>query len=150
MPGENYAAGNSNLKKNLFSEYKRTNTLIRRKIVSYLPSLILTSMSSFLLVAAGGLLSGGFPGNSAISAVTLMYPFTVLICALAMLVFSGFQVRLANYEGEADIEGIDRVYKAGFVLCGILAVFECIVQFPLYAVLLETMNVSMEVKALSW
>ena len=137
-------------RESFFSEYKRTNTLVRRKIVSYLPSLILTSMSTFLLVSVDGLLSGGLPGNAAISAVTLMYPFTVLAGALPALVNTGFQVRLANCEGEADIEGIDRVYKSGFILNVIIAAFVSIVQFPLYAILLETMNVSMEVKTLSW
>ena len=77
-----------------FSDYKRTDTLVKKKIISYLPSLIIINMSGFLFTAIDGLIIGGFEGNAALSAVALMAPFTSLLGAVSLWIVIGFRVHL--------------------------------------------------------
>lgn len=133
-----------------FSDYKRTDTLVKKRVISYLPSLIITSMSGLLFSAIDGLILGGFEGNAALSAIALMAPLSTLFGAVCLWINSGFQIHLTRQEGKADIAAVERTYKAAFILTVIVAVLLTVIKLPLLGVLIKRMNVSEEVLRMTW
>lgn len=76
-----------------------------------LPIIFVTSMSGLLNVV-DAIFLGVFVGPQAVSAVTVIFPFTMLLIAAATLVTSGMASLLARRLGAGDIGGAQAVFAA--------------------------------------
>ena len=81
---------------NLKKRFKRTNSLIRKKYLEYVPVLFITNLSSLLLITIDGIFVGNYIGSEALAAVDMFTPIAVLISAYIALSAHGIADSFAD------------------------------------------------------
>ena len=132
------------------TRFKWKGTLIHKKLMGYLPALIVTNMSTFLLLSVDGLVVGNLLGADALSAVNIFYPATIFIGAGTAILSNGASSALSTCMGRNDIESIRSLKKTirNVLIVGTLVVF--IVQIPLVYMLISLYRISPEMNRLTW
>lgn len=132
------------------TRFKRKGTLIHKKLLEYLPALIVTNMSTFLLLSVDSLVVGNMLGAEALSAVNIFYPVSIFIGAGTAILSNGTSSALSTCMGKNDIEGLRSLKKAvrDIVLIGNIII--SVVQIPLVYLLITLYNLSPELNHLTW
>lgn len=129
---------------------RRKGGLIRRKLAEYIPTMILTNLSLFLITTVNGMVAGNFVGKEAFSSVNIFYSVTVLIGAFTTITAVGISISLSTAMGRNDMNELSRVIGASvYVMIG-MAVFTGIVQIPIVALIISSYHLPPEVNALTW
>lgn len=71
--------------KTLLSDFKRNGSLMRRKLLEYLPAMMITNLSNLLLISVDGLVVGNFLGKDAFASVNVFGPVSTFIGAVTCL-----------------------------------------------------------------
>ncbi len=134
----------------LMTRFRRNGSLVREKLMEYLPALIVTNMSTFLLISIDGLVVGNLIGADALAAVNIFYPASVFIGALTAILSNGASSALSTCLGRNDIERIRSLKKAVFHLMIIGTVVISLVQIPLVYLLIHLYKLTPEMNSLTW
>ncbi|MBQ1791330.1 MAG: hypothetical protein II008_14220 [Oscillospiraceae bacterium] len=59
--------------------FRRNDSLVHRKLLSYLPFMITTNLATLLLSTVDGVVVGNLVGSEALSAVSIFMPITFVI-----------------------------------------------------------------------
>ncbi len=82
--------------------FKRTGELTRKKLIEYIPAMLITNLSTLLLISVDGLVVGNLVGSKALSTVNIFSPATLLIGVISALIASGIGVCLSTGIGAND------------------------------------------------
>lgn len=130
--------------------FTSSGALTRRKLLEYIPVMIVTNMSVFLLTAVDGLVAGNLVGSNALASVNIFFPATVIITVVSTIAASGAATSLATAMGRNDVEGI-RYVKSAVRLTMILAVLlTAAVEFPVIYLVINSYTLSPEMSTMVW
>ena len=130
--------------------FRRKGTLTRRKLREYIPVMILTNMSVFLLSTVDGLVAGNMVSGKALAAINIFFPAMVIISVISVLVASGCATSMATCMGRNDVEAIRRTKKAAKIVMISAAAFTAIVQFPIMYAVIHSYDLTPEVSEMAW
>ncbi len=136
--------------KTLLSDFKRNGSLMRRKLLEYLPAMMITNLSNLLLISVDGLVVGNFLGKDAFASVNVFGPVTTFIGAVTCLAAMGIATNLSTAIGSNRQDEINRVRGASFQFMIIMAVFVSIVQIPIVYLIINSYHLSPEINSLVW
>ena len=57
--------------KAVLNDYRRDSSLLKRKLIAYLPAMMMTNLSNLLLVSVDGVVVGNFVGSDAFASVNI-------------------------------------------------------------------------------
>ena len=134
----------------LLDRYEMSGQLTRKKLIEYLPAMLLTNLSTLLLVSVDGVVVGNFLGEGALSSVNIFYPSTLLIGVISTLAAAGIGTALSVAMGNSDQKKLMRLKSASLRLMIIAAIFVSVVQIPIVSWLINSYDVSPEMKDLTW
>ena len=92
--------------------FKRTGELTRKKLIEYIPAMLITNLSTLLLISVDGLVVGNLVGGKALSAVNIFSPATLLIGVISTLIASGIGICLSTGIGTNDPQKLLRTKGA--------------------------------------
>ena len=135
---------------NVEGRFTRTGSLTRRKLLEYIPTMLMTNLSTLLLISVDGLVVGNLVGSNALSAVNILYPATLAIGVISVLIANGAATSLSTRMGENDRENILYAKSAVNQLMFAAAVFVAIVQIPVAFWIVQSCQLSSELNRLTW
>ena len=131
--------------------FRRTGELTLRKLLEYLPPMLMTNLSVLLLVTVDGVVLGNMVGPEALSAVNVFYPATVLIGTASALLAAGVAAYVSTCVGKNDYDSLRRAKDATKRLLVIFAIAASVIQVPLVTVMIESYNgLTPEVHDMTW
>lgn len=131
---------------NIEERFKRTDTLTNRKLREFIPVMILTNISVFMLATLISLVAGNLAGSDALASVQIFAPVQAVFGAPSLLVSAGTGTSLSTCMGRNDVEAIRRMKNAVLGTAAIVAV----VQFPFVSLIIDSYNLDPDIKALVW
>ena len=135
---------------NVEGRFTRTGSLTRRKLLEYIPTMLMTNLSTLLLISVDGLVVGNLVGSNALSAVNILYPATLAIGVISVLIANGAATSLSTRMGENDRENILYAKSAVNQLMIAAAVFVAIAQIPVVFWIIQSCQLSPELNQLTW
>lgn len=136
--------------KTLLKEYRRDGSLMRRKLLEYLPAMMITNISNLLLVTVDGVVVGNFLGKDAFASVNVFGPVNSFIGALTALVAMGIATSLSTAIGSNRQDEINRARGASFHFMLVMAIFVSLVQIPIVYLIINSYHLSPEINSLVW
>lgn len=130
--------------------FLQNNNLVMRKMRDYLPTMILTNLSTFLIVSVDGLVVGNFVGASGLAAVNIVYPLILFIGTFSTLLTNGVSVNMMYNMGRNDKEAYNKTLCATSRLMKTGSVLLSILQIPLAFLIFNTFAVEAEVYDMVW
>lgn len=130
--------------------YSRRNFLMHQKLLEFLPVMLLTNLSTFLLITVDDIVVANLVGEQALSAVNFLSPFTQAVAIASGLLTRGIASVLSESMGKMDTDEVSQTKKAAFYLMIIMAVITSILQVPLAHIIINFYHVSPEVYNLTW
>lgn len=130
--------------------FRRTDTLTRRKLLEYIPVMILTNMSVFLLSTVDSLVAGNLIGSDALASVQIFMPAVMVISVFSMLVSAGSGTSMSTCMGENDVEAIRRTKNAVRTTMILAAAAVAAVQFPVIYLIISSYDLSPEIRTMTW
>lgn len=134
----------------IMKKYKINGALTGKKLMKYLPFMIMTNLSTLLLVSVDGIVVGNFVGTKALSSVNIFSPIVVVIGVLSNYFAAGISTQLSVCMGTSDMDGISRVKDASKKIMIAAACFVAVIQLPIVFGLIESYGLSSEMKSLTW
>ena len=131
-------------------DFKRDGNLMRKKLITYLPAMIMTNMSNLLLVAVDGIVVGNFLGSEAFASVNIFGPAVVLIGAITAIASTGIATCLSNAIGSNKQEEINRIRGASFQFMILMAVVVSIIQIPMIKFIIDSYHLDPKMNSLVW
>ncbi len=98
--------------------FRRNDSLVHRKLLSYLPFMIATNLATLLLSTVDGVVVGNLVGSEALSAVSIFMPITFVISIVCTWVASGISTALSTGMGDNRIEDLAPLKKAAVTVIG--------------------------------
>ncbi len=132
------------------TRFRRNDSLIRKKLMQFLPAMIVTNLSSFILLSVDGLIVGNLVNTDALAAVSIFYPATAAINVPAVLLASGTASAISTCMGENDIEKLHHLKKAVLSLLAVLTVVSGIVQIPIIYSIIMSYHLSAQMNQTCW
>ena len=142
--------GNTKMQTEIEKRFSRTGSLTRRKLLEYIPALLMTNLSTLLLVSVDGLVVGNLVGGNALSAVNIFYPAVIAIGVISVLIANGAATTLSTRMGENDRESILYAKSAVNQIMIAAAVLVAIVQIPVVFGIISSYHLSQELNRLTW
>lgn len=130
--------------------FKRTGSLTLRKLLEYIPALLMTNIATLLLVSVDGLVVGNLVSSEALSAVNILNPAVLAVGVVSVLIANGTATSLSTRMGEYNREGILFAKSAVKQLMIAAAIFVAIVQIPLVFCIIRSYQLSPELNRLTW
>ena len=130
--------------------FKRTDTLTRRKLLEYIPVMIMTNMSVFVLSTVDGLVAGNLVGSDALASIQIFMPAVLMISVVSVLVSSGAGTSLSTCIGQNDVEAIRRTKNAVRTTMIAAAVIVAVVQMPIIYIIMSSYDLNPEIKSMVW
>lgn len=134
----------------IYTRFKMGEGLTYLKVIEFLPSMIVTNLSTLLLITVDGLVVGNFVGSDALASVNIFYPATVLIGAVSVLIASGAATSLSVYMGQNDADGIRRTKSAVVRVMLAAAAAVAVLQIPIDSLIIKSYHLSPEMEAMTW
>ena len=135
---------------NLEKKFARDGSLTRKKLLEYIPAMVITNLSTLLLLSVDGLVLGNFVGKDALAAVNIFYPATMFIGVVSQLVGVGASSAISTCMGRNDLEALSRLKKAVALLLLIMGVAISVLQIPIVYGIIATYNLDPEIHAMTW
>ncbi len=137
-------------KEDLEKRFHRDGSLSRKKLFEYIPTMIITNLSTLLLISVDGLVLGNFVGMNALSAVNIFYPATLLIGVVSLLLGVGASSAISTCMGRNDLEGLSRLKKSVLVLLIIIGISISVLQIPAVYGIIASYNLNPELHHMTW
>ncbi len=137
-------------RRDILRNFRRTNQLIRSKMLGFLPTLIATHLSLLVISSVDGVVVGNIVGTDAMASVHIFYPATIMIGVLSALLASGISVVLSLSVGENDKAGILRIRDASrrLMIAGVLLI--SVLQIPIVYFIIRSYDLSENMRLLTW
>lgn len=121
-------------------KFKRNKSLIRIKMLEYVPTLFLSNISTLLILTVDGLVVGNFLGSDALASVNIFYPVTVLMGVIAAIVSNGTATCLSTYIVKNDLEALS--YKKSAIKFAVLitAILIVVLEVPIVELIIASYN----------
>ena len=135
-------------KNDLGQKFKRNKSLIRIKMLEYVPTLFLSNLSTLLILTADGLVVGNFLGSDALASVNIFYPVTVLMGVISAIVSNGTATCLSTYIVKNDVEALSfkkSAIKAAVIITAILVV---VLEVPIVELIVSSYNLEPNMHAM--
>ncbi len=139
-----------NTNMNIEERFTRTGSLTRRKLLEYIPTLMLTNLSTLLLISVDGLVVGNLVGSNALSAVNIISPIVLVVGVISVMIANGAATSLSTRMGENDRENILYAKSAVKQLMIAAALFVAIAQIPVVFWIIRSYQLSPELNRLTW
>lgn len=123
-------------------KYRRRGGLIMRKLAEYVPVMILTNISLFLINTVDQVVAGNYIGKEALSSISIFYPVTLIIAVFSGPVASGIATSISNALGKKDLAAIAHVKSAGIQIMITIAIAISIIQIPLVLLIISSYGLS--------
>ena len=117
----------------ILKRFKRTDSLVTKKLLAYIPVMIFTNLSTLLLISVDGIVVGNLLGANALASVNIFYPASILIGVASDWVAGGISIVLSVSMGKNDHQGILNAKLASKQIMIISAFIVSLVQIPLFA-----------------
>lgn len=141
---------NRKQRKSIIDRYRRDDKITKKKLLNYIPVMILTNLSTLLLVSVDGIVVGNYIGADALSSVNIFYPASALIGVLSDLVAIGIATTLSDYIGRNNREKIEDTKKsAKWIMC-VASIIATLIQIPIIYLIISTYGLSEEMYHLTW
>ena len=134
----------------LLNQYRRDGALIKRKLIEYIPVMMMTNLSVLLLTSVDGLVVGNYYGSDALSSVNIFYPVILLTGSLSVLTASGIATSMSTASGMNDSEKLNRIRGASLRIMIIMAAAVGIIQIPVVWLVIRSYGLSNEMTVLTW
>ena len=144
-PGDN-ARG----RQKIYTRFKMGEGLTYLKVIEYLPSMIVTNLSTLLLITVDGLVVGNLVGKDALASVNIFLPATALIGAVSALIANGAANSLSVCMGKNDMDGIRRTKAAVVRVMIISAAAVAVLQIPVVSLIIKSYRLPPEMEAMTW
>lgn len=138
------------VKSKIKERFRRTGALTKRKLLEYIPAMILTNLSVLMLLSVDGIVVGNLVGADALSAVNIFYPATTMIGVASALLASGAGSAISTCMGKNDIDALRRIKSAVKIMMIVSAVVMSIVQIPLVYLIITSYELSPEMNQTTW
>ena len=132
------------------SRFMRTGSLTRVKLMEYIPVMILTNMSVFLLSTVDGLVAGNLISSQALASINIFYPAMIAVTVISSVVDSGSATSLSTSMGTNDIERIRRTKSAVKRVMIVAALFVAVAQIPIIYVVISSYGLTPEMEKMCW
>ena len=129
--------------------FRRSGDLTKRKLLEYIPALLLTNLSSLLLISVDGIVVGNFLGSGALSAVNVFYPVTMFIGVVSVLIANGAAAILSTRMGRSDREGLLYAKSAVMRVLILSMLFVGVAQIPVAWGIIRSCHLSPEMHMLT-
>lgn len=136
-------------KNDLGQKFKRNKSLIRIKMLEYVPTLFLSNLSTLLIITADGLVVGNFLGSDALASVNIFSPVTILIGVISAIVSNGTATCLSTYIVKNDVEALSfkkSAIKAAVIITAILVV---VLEVPIVELIVSSYNLEPNMHAMT-
>ena len=130
--------------------FRRTGSLTRVKLLEYIPVMILTNMSVFLLSTVDGLVAGNLVSAEALASINIFFPAMITVTVLSAIVDSGSATSLSTSMGTNDVEKIRRTKSAVRLVMVVAAMFVAVIQFPIIHGIIGSYDLTPEYHDLVW
>ena len=131
-------------------KFRRNGGLIRRKLIEYIPVMILTNLLLLLISTVNGLIAGNFLGEDAFSSINIFYPVSVLLAAFGAVTAVGIATSISTAMGRNNLAELARVKGASLYTMLGMAVFMGIVQIPIVSLIISSYHLPPEMHSLTW
>ena len=138
------------LRSKIIDRFQRTGSLTGRKLLEYLPAMIMTNLSVLMLVSVDGLVVGNLVGSNALSAVNIFYPATIMIGVASTITASGAGSVISTAVGKNDLDSLRHIKSAVRSLMIAAAVIMSVVQIPIVYLIITSYNLSPEMNEMTW
>ena len=125
--------------------FRRNGDLTGRKLIEYIPAMMITNLSTLLLVSVDGVVAGNLVGEEALSAVSIFYPVTLLTGASSILVASGISTSISTAMGKNDAAELDRIKGASARIILAMAAIAAVVQIPVVLAVVRSYGLPEEI-----
>ena len=132
------------------SQFMEAGSLTRGKLLEYIPVMILTNMSVFLLSTVDGVVAGNLVSPSALASINIFYPAMIAVTVISSVVDSGAATSLATSMGSNNIERIRRAKSAVKLITILAVVFIAVVQVPIMKLVIGSYHLTPEVNEMVW
>ena len=107
-------------------------------MLEYVPTLILSNISTLLILTADGLVVGNFLGSDALASVNIFYPVTVLMGVISAIVSNGTATCLSTYMVKNDVEALS--YKKSAIKFAVLitAILIIVLEVPIVELIIAS------------
>lgn len=130
--------------------YKRNGTLIRIKLMEFIPYMIMTNLSILLITSVDGIVVGNLVSDDALSAISIFYPIVFAIGIFSVLISAGISTSLSIAMGKNNLEEIQAIKKASLIITLGMVLLVALTEYPIIAFLIRTYNLSPAMNTLIW
>ncbi len=130
--------------------FRRNDSLLRKKILSYLPFMLMTNLATLLLVSVDGLVVGNLVGSSALASVSIFAPIATVFGIFTTIVSSGISTALSTGMGSGRLDELSSQKRAARFLTMIAALVVGVIQVPITRLLIAAYRLSPDMQALVW
>ena len=102
--------------------FRRDDSLLRKKLLSYLPFMLMTNLATLLLISVDGLVVGNLVGSDALAAINIFAPITTVFGIFTTIVSSGISTALSTGMGSGRIDELGSQKRAARLLTILAAV----------------------------
>ena len=134
----------------ILKRFKRTDSLVTKKLLAYIPVMIFTTLSTLLLISIDGIVVGNLLGPDALASVNIFYPASILIGVASDWVAGGIAIVLSVSMGKNDHRGILNAKLASKQVMIISAFIVSLLQIPIVALIINSYHLSPEMVRLTW
>ncbi|MBR0410475.1 MAG: hypothetical protein IJI25_05670 [Eubacterium sp.] len=121
-----------------------------KKLLAYIPVMILTNLSTLLLICVDGIVVGNLLGHDALSSVNIFYPSFIMIGVVSDWVAAGISTVLSVCMGENNQPEILSAKLASKRIMLIAALFVSLIQIPIVTLIINSYHLSPEMARLTW
>ena len=130
--------------------FSRNGGMIQRKLIEYIPVMILTNLVLLLISTVNGLIAGNFLGENAFSSINIFYPVSVLLAAFSAVTAVGIATSISTAMGRNNLSELARIKGASLYTMLGMAAFMGIVQIPIVFLIIRSYHLPPEIHALTW
>ena len=124
--------------------------LAAKKLLEYMPIVILTNLSTLVLESCDGIILGNLVSSDALVAVSIFSPASTFITLFSVLATSGIGNSLSNIMGQGDTDMAGRVKLASNIITVVSMIATAIVEYPIIYIVVRLYGLSADMSTLVW
>ncbi len=141
---------NRNSQHTIETRFQMRGGLSLRKLMEYLPTMVVTNLSVLLLISIDGLVVGNLVGPNALASVNFVSPVAVAIGIITAVVAPGSATCLATCMGGQDAERVRYLKSAVNVTAVVAAIVLSLVQIPVAYWMIQSYHLEPELNQMAW
>lgn len=124
--------------------------LFSGKFLANLPTLLMTSLSTFIIITTDSWVVSTFAGKDALAAIGMVAPFSLISCIIVNILLQGIPACLVYAMGKNDPSEVNRTLCASYRLKYWGAILTTLFQIPLAFAILNSYETSPEIFRMAW